>query len=33
MQLHSFFRSATFHRVRTALNLTGVAYGYVAVDL
>jgi maleylpyruvate isomerase len=33
IQLHSFFRSATFHRVRIALNLTGVAYGYVAVDL
>lgn len=33
MQLHSFFRSATSHRVRIALNLKGLAYDYVAVDL
>jgi maleylpyruvate isomerase len=33
MQLHSFFRSGTSHRTRIALNLKGLAYDYVAVDL
>ena len=33
MNLHSFFRSGTSHRLRIALNLKGVAYNYVAVDL
>ncbi len=33
MHLHSFFRSGTSHRLRIALNLKGLAYNYVAVDL
>jgi maleylpyruvate isomerase len=33
MNLHSFFRSGTSHRLRIALNLKGIAYTYVAVDL
>ena len=33
MQLHNFFRSGTSHRVRIALNLKGLNYDYVAVDL
>ncbi len=33
MKLHNFFRSGTSHRLRIALNLKGIAYGYVAVDL
>ncbi len=33
MQLYNFFRSGTSHRVRIALNLKGLAYDYVAVDL
>lgn len=33
MQLHSFFRSGTSHRLRIALNLKGLSYDYVAVDL
>jgi maleylpyruvate isomerase len=33
MQLHGFFRSGTSHRVRIALNLKGLPYDYVAVDL
>ncbi len=33
MNLHSFFRSGTSHRLRIALNLKGLAYDYVAVDL
>ncbi|WP_309681674.1 maleylacetoacetate isomerase [Polaromonas sp.] len=33
MQLHNFFRSGTSHRLRIALNLKGLAYEYVAVDL
>ncbi|WP_198674819.1 maleylacetoacetate isomerase [Rhodoferax ferrireducens] len=33
MQLHNFFRSGTSHRLRIALNLKGLAYDYVAVDL
>jgi len=33
MQLHNFFRSATSHRTRIALNLKGLNYEYVAVDL
>jgi maleylpyruvate isomerase len=33
MNLHSFFRSGTSHRLRIALNLKGLAYHYVAVDL
>jgi len=33
MQLHNFFRSSTSHRLRIALNLKGLAYDYVAVDL
>ena len=33
MQLYSFFRSGTSHRLRIALNLTGLATEYVAVDL
>lgn len=32
-QLHGFFRSGTSHRLRIALNLKGLAYDYVAVDL
>ncbi len=33
MQLHNFFRSGTSHRLRIALNLKGIDYEYVAVDL
>ena len=33
MQLHNFFRSGTSHRLRIALNLKGLDYDYVAVDL
>lgn len=33
MELHNFFRSGTSHRLRIALNLKGLAYDYVAVDL
>ena len=33
MNLHSFFRSGTSHRLRIALNLKGLTYNYVAVDL
>ncbi len=33
MQLYNFFRSGTSHRLRIALNLKGVPYDYVAVDL
>jgi maleylpyruvate isomerase len=33
MKLHNFFRSGTSHRLRIALNLKGLHYDYVAVDL
>lgn len=33
MKLYNFFRSGTSHRLRIALNLKGLAYDYVAVDL
>lgn len=33
MELHNFFRSGTSHRLRIALNLKGLGYDYVAVDL
>lgn len=33
MQLYNFFRSGTSHRLRIALNLKGLRYEYVAVDL
>ncbi|WP_096700870.1 maleylacetoacetate isomerase [Magnetospirillum sp. 15-1] len=33
MQIHNFFRSGTSHRLRIALNLKGLDYEYVAVDL
>lgn len=33
MKLHNFFRSGTSHRLRIALNLKGLDYEYVAVDL
>ena len=33
MQLHNFFRSGTSHRLRIALNLKGIDYDYVPVDL
>lgn len=33
MRLHGFFRSGTSHRLRIALNLKGLAYEQVAVDL
>lgn len=32
-QLHGFFRSGTSHRLRIALNLKGLAYDTIAVDL
>lgn len=33
MKLHNFFRSGTSHRLRIALNLKGIEYDYVPVDL
>lgn len=33
LKLHGFFRSGTSHRLRIALNLKGLAYEQVAVDL
>jgi maleylpyruvate isomerase len=33
VQLYNFFRSGTSHRLRIALNLKGLSYDYVAVDL
>jgi maleylpyruvate isomerase len=33
LQLYNFFRSGTSHRLRIALNLKGLDYDYVAVDL
>ena len=33
LQLHNFFRSGTSHRLRIALNLKGLDYQYVVVDL
>jgi maleylpyruvate isomerase len=33
VKLHNFFRSGTSHRLRIALNLKGLPYEYVAVDL
>lgn len=33
MQLHNYFRSSTSHRTRIALNLKGLQYEYIAVDL
>ncbi|WP_199688156.1 maleylacetoacetate isomerase [Noviherbaspirillum sedimenti] len=33
MKLYNFFRSGTSHRLRIALNLKGLSYEYVAVDL
>jgi maleylpyruvate isomerase len=33
MELYSFFRSGTSHRLRIALNLKGLSYEYVSVDL
>lgn len=33
MKLYNFFRSGTSHRLRIALNLKGLCYDYVAVDL
>jgi len=33
MQLYNFFRSGTSHRLRIVLNLKGLDYDYVAVDL
>ena len=33
MKLYSFFRSGTSHRLRVALNLKGLRYEYVAIDL
>ncbi len=33
MQLYGFFRSGTSHRTRIAMNLKGLTYEYVAVDL
>ena len=33
MKLYTFFRSGTSHRLRIALNLKGLRYEQVAVDL
>lgn len=33
LQVYNFFRSGTSHRLRIALNLKGLEYDYVAVDL
>lgn len=33
MKLYNFFRSGTSHRLRIALNLKGIEYEYVPVDL
>jgi maleylpyruvate isomerase len=33
MKLYNFFRSSTSHRLRIALNLKGITYEYVPVDL
>src|SRR5205807_10320093 len=33
MKLYNFFRSGSSHRLRIALNLKGLRYEYVAVDL
>jgi maleylpyruvate isomerase len=33
MQLYNFFRSGSSHRLRIALNLKGLRYDYIAVDL
>jgi maleylpyruvate isomerase len=33
MKLHNFFRSGTSHRLRIALNLKGIEYDYLPVDL
>ena len=33
LQLHNFFRSGTSHRLRIALQLKGLDYEYIAVDL
>ncbi len=33
MKLNSFFRSGTSHRLRIALNLKGLTYEQVAIDL
>lgn len=33
MKLYNFFRSGTSHRLRIVLNLKGLGYDYVAVDL
>ena len=33
LQIYNYFRSGTSHRLRIALNLKGVPYDYVAVDL
>ncbi len=33
MQIYNYFRSGTSHRLRIALNLKGLAWDYVAVDL
>ena len=33
MKLYNFFRSGTSHRLRIALNLKGLTYEYLPVDL
>ncbi len=33
MKLYGFFRSGTSHRLRIALNLKGLRYDQVAIDL